>query len=121
MGSRAAGGQQLCYEIGRLSPEGSGSRQNDLRSPGLLRQPETQAWKNSAPRACAPGQESNLESDQSGLHVPLLIGLHGAGGGVGVDSVSPRLLCSRLTEEMNLSGDSRKKKKNTESLGDSVK
>lgn len=54
------------------------------------------------------GQKSKLESDKSEINVNFLIGLHGAGRGVTASGVSRRMLLLVLTEEMYLSGDSKR-------------
>lgn len=55
------------------------------------------------------GQKSKLESDKSEINVNFLIGLHGAGHGVRASGISRHMLLLVPTEEMNLSGGSRRK------------
>lgn len=100
--------QQLPYKIGRLSP----SRALDpIKTtcvfPFLPREGEIQACNNTMP-LFSSGQKSKLESDKSEIKVNFLIGLHGAGRGVRAAGISRRMLLLVSTEEMNLSGDSRR-------------
>lgn len=56
----------------------------------------------------ASGPKSKLESDQSEIDMNVVIGLPGAGRGVGAGGIPRRVSLLVPTGEMNLSGDSRR-------------